>query len=477
MLEGRGKRQKIVTKDLVRNYILNSSPTVSGRVRVRGKPAKHGASASFKPNIKGKWNASERKLRSQNSIYEDSDDDSADEMPDELNEKIENNTDRINYVQENFEVVTRLILSVLPISSINNIVSQIKDVQADDHIMMQDFINQVLEKNSANQGKVNVLNDTVVATSTEGDAAAAATAVVVEETEPKQPAAATFVPDTLTATLIDQTVNKAADLVHERLDELYRKKNIIVTGMSEENDDDNMIQEMFRVMRCQYMLRDIVGTPTRLGARGRKSRAIKIEMRNELAVERIMECKKYLKDRNENFYLVYVNRDLSKSDRDKEIQLRRQKNRGFYDESAAGAGVVGGTGSQNRNHGAQITGTPNGGSQNIQNGVGSSEGSEAQISQNGAQKQKNSEMPRDNGSEGVKTDETLERERSQQRINVEIDGFITFMRLGTLYENVNYWEGYTENWVVHYEGVQSGSEGTKNNNLGNDISRGLIIHP
>ena len=48
-------------------------------------------------------------------------------------------------------------------------------------------------------------------------------------------------------------------------------------------------------------------------------------MRNELAAERIMECKKNLKDRNKIFYLVCVNRNLSKSDRDIEIQLRRQK--------------------------------------------------------------------------------------------------------------------------------------------------------
>ena len=41
--EGRGHRQKRVTRNLVENYILNSSPTVSDRVCVRGKPGKHGA--------------------------------------------------------------------------------------------------------------------------------------------------------------------------------------------------------------------------------------------------------------------------------------------------------------------------------------------------------------------------------------------------------------------------------------------------
>ena len=447
------------------NYILNSKP-VGASVSVRGNRAKNGGGASFKPNIKGKPNASECRTRSRKSEYDDSDE-SDDENDNgvgsyEVNEKIQDNTDRINYVQENLEVVLRLILSVLPMSSIHCILAQINNVEANDHIMAQDFIKQVLERNSANQGKndVTVLNDVVnTATSTEGDAAAAA--VIVQQTEPKQSAS---VPDNLTATIEQRVIIKTADKVQERLEDIYRKKNIIVTGMSEDNDDDFMIHEMFRVMGCENMLRDIVSAPTRLGARGRKNRAIKIEMRNELAVDRIMECKKYLKDRSENFYLVYINKDLSKSDRDKEIQLRRQRNRGFYDDSAAGAGVGGGTGSQNRNHGAQISGTSNGGPQNIQNGVGLSEGSKSQSSQNGELNQN-------------RANEILEMERRQKETNAEIDGFITHMRYGLYMENVEYWKGYKNDWVAHYEEIQSRPEGTRKDNLGNDQGRGEITQP
>ena len=93
VLEGRGRRQRRITKDLVDNYILNSKP-VGSSVCVRGNRGNNGDRASFKPNIKGKLNASQRKLRSQNSENSDSDDDSDDdERPDEVNEKRKDNTD------------------------------------------------------------------------------------------------------------------------------------------------------------------------------------------------------------------------------------------------------------------------------------------------------------------------------------------------------------------------------------------------
>ena len=93
VLEGRGRRQRKITKDLVDNYILNSKP-VGSSVCTRGNSGKNGDRASFKPNIKGKLNISQRILRSHNSENYDSDDDSDDdERPDEVNEKIKDNTD------------------------------------------------------------------------------------------------------------------------------------------------------------------------------------------------------------------------------------------------------------------------------------------------------------------------------------------------------------------------------------------------
>ena len=62
------------------NYILNSKPTVSTNVCIRGSSGKNGdLAASFKPNSKGKLNASQHRLRSQNAeSNDDSDDENAD---------------------------------------------------------------------------------------------------------------------------------------------------------------------------------------------------------------------------------------------------------------------------------------------------------------------------------------------------------------------------------------------------------------
>ena len=42
--------------------------------------------------------------------------------------------------------------------------------------------------------------------------------------------------------IIQQTVNRVTD---ERFDDIYRKKNIIVTGTEEQNRDEDMIKDMY----------------------------------------------------------------------------------------------------------------------------------------------------------------------------------------------------------------------------------------
>ena len=68
-------------------------------------------------------------------------------------------------------------------------------------------------------------------------------------------------------------------------------------------------------------------------------------------------------------------------------------------------------------------------------------------------------------------------ERRQKETNAEIDGFITHMRYGLYMENVEYWKGYKNDWVAHYEEIQSRPEGTRKDNLGNDQGRGEITQP
>ena len=52
VLEGRGRRQRKITKDLVDNYILNSKP-VGSSVCTRGNSGKNGDRASFNRILRG----------------------------------------------------------------------------------------------------------------------------------------------------------------------------------------------------------------------------------------------------------------------------------------------------------------------------------------------------------------------------------------------------------------------------------------
>ena len=124
--------------------------------------------------------------------------------------------------------------------------------------------------------------------------------------------------------------------------------------------DDFLISEMFRAMGCGFRYRDIRAKPTRLGTRNtNKKRAIKVEMSSEEVVEDIIANKNKLKNRNENFYAVYVNRDLCREERQKEIDERRAKNSRVYRDSAGGAGIHTGGVGETRQSGGSGSGQPN----------------------------------------------------------------------------------------------------------------------
>ena len=109
--------------------------------------------------------------------------------------------------------------------------------------------------------------------------------------------------------------------------------------MDEDYDDDLLVRNMLGVMGCGFLYHDINKRPTRLGMkRGNRARALKVEMNSEEAVEEIMKCKKNLRNPNENFYSIYVNRDLRKEEREKEIEQRMARKRRIFRDSAAGAG-------------------------------------------------------------------------------------------------------------------------------------------
>ena len=143
--------------------------------------------------------------------------------------------------------------------------------------------------------------------------------------------------------------NALNNIIRQNIDDMNRKKNIVITGMDEDYDDDVLIGNMLHVMGCGFLYHDINKRPTRLGMkRINRNRALKVEMNNEEAVEVIMKCKKELRNRNENFYKIYVNRDLRKEEREKEIEQRKARNSRIFRDSAAGSessiGITAGVG-------------------------------------------------------------------------------------------------------------------------------------
>ena len=80
----------------------------------------------------------------------------------ELEEGIENNKDEIKYINENVNIVLKLLMSVLPLTSVHQIKDQIKDVESSDHQWAQNLIYQRLGgKENAEQGGNDIVNNTM----------------------------------------------------------------------------------------------------------------------------------------------------------------------------------------------------------------------------------------------------------------------------------------------------------------------------
>ena len=248
----------------------------------------------------------------------------------EYEERIENNSDGIQYLKENIGTVFKFLWQVLPLSTVQLVAERTKDVNSNDHQWVQDLSYQRLGSGgntNAEKGKNEFVNiDKATGTATAGATAA-------PQTELNYATAAASTPNAP----ITNDLNK---LIRDNLEDMHRKKNIIIAGMDEEYDDDLLIRDMLRVMGCGFLYHDINKRPTRLGMKNNnRPRALKVEMNNEEAVEVIMKCKKELRNRNEHFYRIYINRDLRKEEREKEIAQRKARNSRIFGEAAAGAGL------------------------------------------------------------------------------------------------------------------------------------------
>ena len=266
---------------------------------------------------------------SQSEQFYPSESERMDDYISEWEKGIDNNSKNIQYVSDNVSAVLKVLWQVLPLSTVQLFNEQVKSSNSAEHEWAQDLSYQRLGpggNTDADQGK----NTTVtidMATST-------ATA-----SSPAAPQAGTNYASVVASPTNASNQTDLNKLIRDNLEDMHRKKNIIIAGMDEEYDDDVLVRNMFGVMGCGFLYRDINKRPTRLGMKNNiRPRALKVEMNNEEAVEVIMKCKKELRNRNENFYRIYINRDLRKEEREKEIAQRKARNSRIFGDSAAGAG-------------------------------------------------------------------------------------------------------------------------------------------
>ena len=135
------------------------------------------------------------------------------------------------------------------------------------------------------------------------------------------------------------------------IEDSRRKKNIIILGMDEGYDERVQVEGMLREIECGSTISAISARPIRLGVSRRgRNRPIKVEFNDERAVKFIMD-RKWNVRHTENFYNLFINRDLCKHDREQEKASRRQ-NRASRNSSGAGeANPNGGRGGEERGGG------------------------------------------------------------------------------------------------------------------------------
>ena len=138
--------------------------------------------------------------------------------------------------------------------------------------------------------------------------------------------------------VIQETIKiKADNQVKVTLEDLARKKNIILTGLNEGPYDLDNVYQMLEEIGFGRATRHIVRV-TRLGTfRGGRKRPVKVEFDSEKCAKDILFYSKRLYH-TENFYAVYINKDLSREEREKEKRERLAKKGNYYNEMSAGTG-------------------------------------------------------------------------------------------------------------------------------------------
>ena len=123
-------------------------------------------------------------------------------------------------------------------------------------------------------------------------------------------------------------------------------------------------------MGLAHLGRDIVGNPVRLGRKcyNGQNRPLKIEFSNVLAVKALLEAKYELLNLD-YFYRIYLNRGLTREEREAEIAERKKRNSRNFPDSANGAGDRRGGGGNGVKPKTRVNPSTTDGKPNVVNGA------------------------------------------------------------------------------------------------------------
>ena len=267
----------------------------------------------------------------------------------ERDERIKANTSDLQDAVGKCLVMFNFIFQTLPKEVLLSIQNNIQGRDDEDYVWLHTVVGEALRSETNYPGLMlaNTNIDNPGVESAPAETATQSTGAAAVETTPTGTAAAAAAP-----TITNQSVaeRQVSDRAREHLESINRKKNLIISGMVEDYDDWELIQNMLWSMGLAHLERDIVGNPSRLGRRRHdgRIRPLKIEFRNEKAVDMLLEAKYDLLN-HDNYYRVYLNKDMTRDEREIEIANRKRRRSQNFPDSANGAGDRSGGGGNGGN--------------------------------------------------------------------------------------------------------------------------------
>ena len=306
------------------------------RMPTKGKPGNKKSKAKTKNNKNDGWITDET-----NKLNTDDEDEFV-----EVYDKIKHNKAHIHFVADNCAQLFSIIFSLLSHEQLTTIANKIKGNEENDHVWVHSIVGRALEgcKKPENKKSENtqVVGNSIAAPPTTAVGATPAAAAAAAA-----PAAAGVGRNSVTNNqdkYLDQIVRER---VKETLEETQKKRNIIISGMIEGNrysdgrpyNDMESVSIMLDVMGLGHLESEVLKSPTRLGPKrwDGKFRPLKVELKSEWAAQQILD-RKYDLPYYDDYYYVFINKDLSREERNAEIAARKNRSNRQIVNAAMGAG-------------------------------------------------------------------------------------------------------------------------------------------